>query len=687
MTKKKSGFKNARSKAISDEELLFKIMRENDAKNNGESSEKDEGGESFRTTDSFVNYEQNMGIGADNPLTTATYGFNPITRQRTVLEWMYRGSWLAGKLIDTIAEDMTRTGAEFLGEIEPKDAARATKWLTKNRVWHQISDAIKWGRLYGGGLLVILIADQKMSDPLNFDVPINPGEFKGVIALDRWMVEPDVMNLVTELGPDLGKPKWYRLNSMAPIMVGQKIHHTRVIRFLGVQLPYWQAVMENLWGESVLERVYDRLTAFDSATTGAAQLVYKSYLRNYKIKGFREIQTGSSTAMAGLINQINMMRRFQNSEGMTLMDLEDELVTDTHGAFGGLSDILIRFMEQVSGSEQIPLVRLFGQSPAGFSTGDTDLRNYYDSIDLRRENELRTDVSNIYKLTLYNLGIEIPDDFDIAFGSLWQLTDVEKADLSNKVVDSVSKAVESGLITPYTAMKELKQSSKKSGIFTNITDEDLEKARLQPPPMLELGEYPNERMDNYQGLPAYNSNGFVGNEPIDNRKLSGKERNGAGEGKSIQSSQLKSEKVKPLNKVGDSAMPVAAGILLTSKDWLLLCKRADNGLWAFPGGKIEKGEIAIQAAEREFEEETGLKMELDNSEVQCTINGFVGFICELPPKFLPSLFPDIQLNEENIEYNWFAWNYIRSGTETLQILPDCLEILKDVSENIYGVKF
>jgi len=70
---------------------------------------------------------------------------------------------------------------------------------------------------------------------------------------------------------------------------------------------------------------------------------------------------------------------------MTLLDSEDEYSSESHAAFGGLSDIMGRFMEQISGANQIPLVRLFGQSPAGFSTGETDLRNYYDTVSQAQE--------------------------------------------------------------------------------------------------------------------------------------------------------------------------------------------------------------------------------------------------------------------------------------------------------------
>ncbi|MBB2176949.1 NUDIX hydrolase [Gluconacetobacter johannae] len=56
--------------------------------------------------------------------------------------------------------------------------------------------------------------------------------------------------------------------------------------------------------------------------------------------------------------------------------------------------------------------------------------------------------------------------------------------------------------------------------------------------------------------------------------------------------------------------PVSAAILsvVVRASHVLLIQRAnppDQGLWGFPGGRVERGETIMQAAERELREETG----------------------------------------------------------------------------------
>lgn len=436
------------------------------------------------TADSFVNFAHKLGVGADNALTSGTYGYNPVSRNRMLMEWIHRGSWLGGQAVDVVADDMTRAGVTLRNEMDPADQEILTGALQECGFWDQLNASIKWGRLYGGALAVALIDGQDPKTPLRPEA-VGADKFKGLLVLDRWMVEPSLNDLVTDYGPDLGLPKFYKVGANAPAMRLQQVHFTRVLgRFVGIELPYQQSLTENMWGISVLERLYDRMIAFDSASTGAAQLVFKSHLRTLSIDGLREIVASGGQAMNGILAYTEMMRRFQGVEGMTLLDAKDKFEVQQSSAFTGVSDVVRLLAEQVSGALQIPLTRLFGQSPGGLSNGDeSGERTYYDGIGQKQNRTMRRGVTLGYQLMARSKGIELPENFGLDFASLYDLDDTEKADIAAKVAETVTKAKEAGLVSDRVSLQELRQSSKITGVFTNITQELIDAAddMVQPP--------------------------------------------------------------------------------------------------------------------------------------------------------------------------------------------------------------
>jgi hypothetical protein len=148
-----------------------------------------------------------------------------------------------------------------------------------------------------------------------------------------------------------------------------------------------------------------------------------------------------------------------------------------------MSEALLQFGQQLSGALQIPLVRLFGQSPAGLnSTGESDLRTYYDGIAQQQASTLLVPMSNIVIMTALSMGKKIPDDFSVVFRPLWQLSEEQKSEVASRDTTSVLDAEERGIITQKHALQELKQQSKTTGRFSNITDEDVEAASDELPP-------------------------------------------------------------------------------------------------------------------------------------------------------------------------------------------------------------
>lgn len=608
------------------------------------------------TADSFMNFAMNLGIGTDNSSSQSTYGFNPITRQRVTLEWIHRGSWLGGVAVDVVADDMTKAGVDIYGELSPSLIQQIDESAVRNGVWAGINDTIKWSRLYGGAIGVILIDGQDPSTPLRIDT-IRRDQFRGILSLDRWMVEPTLNDLVTDMGPDMGLPKYYKVTSMAPAMMNQRIHYSRCLRMDGIRLPYWQRVMENMWGLSILERLYDRMVAYDSASTGAAQLVYKSYIRTYKIKGMRSLIASGGDALNGLTRYVDMMRRFQGIEGMTLMDADDSFETHSTGAFGGLSEALSQFAMQISGALQIPIVRLFGQSPSGFSTGEIDLRSYYDTIRQQQEKDLRRSVTKVYRAIAKSEGIELPEGFRIEFKSLWQLSDGEKSVVANKNVETVSIASAAGIISRGTALKELRQQSKITGMFSNITDQIEEEAAIEAELMRQQGEEQlawgqgdepkvekpvvhgttspeskairpgngkrfvpghNLASEAHKEVGAYHAHSGVGFGSRNIRKTGEVHlpETGTKLPKLESTDKLFKDELSRLNLEEKSILSTttalkAAGIIFSRKDGkILMLQRSATAkdypsYWDLPGGHIEAGETPEQAARREAKEETG----------------------------------------------------------------------------------
>ncbi len=424
-------------------------------------------------SDSITNVVAQLGWGKDNQFSGSRYGFDYLTRNRTELEAAYRTSWLVGAAVDNPAEDMTQAGINLNSKIDPADEEVLQASLTDLGIWSQLCSTLKWAGLFGGAGGFLMIAGQDPATPLNIDT-IGKDQFKGILPLDRWMVIPTMTDLVMEYGPHFGKPKFYNVVSSAPGLPMFKIHYTRLLRFIGNELPYYQRQWEMYWGESIIERIHDRLIAYDSTSQGAAQLVYKAHLRTYSVEGLRDILGEGGPLMSAFMRNVSMIRGWQTNEGLTVIDSKDKLEANTY-TFAGLPDMLLAFGQQISGAINQPLVRLFGQSPAGLnSSGESDLRTYYDGIKRKQERDVRHPLTVILDvLSMSKLGKRLPEGFGFSFNSLWQISAKEKSDIANTGSQAICGAFDAGLLSQKTAMEELRGLSETTGFFGNITDKDI----------------------------------------------------------------------------------------------------------------------------------------------------------------------------------------------------------------------
>lgn len=287
------------------------------------------------------------------------------------LEKLYRTNWIARKVCDLYASDMVSAGVEW--DIDTDTTELLEKEFRRLQVWGALEQAVKLARLYGGSIILMGTA---APDPMK---PLNTGEaLLGLRVFDRYEAKPDTGHLVAT-GARLGEPQSY---DITPVITTQgiKADESRCLRFIGAALPASLAKAQDLWGDSVLQAMKNRIEVFDGATEGVGELMKRCNLRFLGIKGFWDAM-GDETGAASdqIAKAIGMVNQMQTIYGLTVTDADDTYSTQSY-SFGGVKDVLDQISQQLAGACDIPLVRLYGMSPAGFSTGESDLKSYCSAI-------------------------------------------------------------------------------------------------------------------------------------------------------------------------------------------------------------------------------------------------------------------------------------------------------------------
>lgn len=429
-----------------------------------------------RALDGYSNVPANLGAGANNLVQTANYVMERFTWDYYTLNILFRDNWIAKAIIEKPANEMLKNGFSIHSQIEPDKIDKIMNIWQKTKTQNKFLKCLKWARLYGGCLLIPMIENQgDLSQPLDYD-SIMPDSYKGCFTIDRWSgVSPSIELVDNITDPDFGQPEYYDVSDNT---TGKtfRIHHSRVIKMIGREMPYWEEIAETYWGASELEHVYTELKKRDDTSANISFLIFLANIRVFKMDGMSQmLSIGDQQAAQRVYETMKTMNHLMCNTGTLAIDKEEDFAM--HGySFTGINDVYESFMLDISGAAEIPVDKLFGRSPSGFNSGAETLQNYYDTIDEKRETYVREPLEKIVKIiTMSALG-GIPDDIEIDFNPVRRPSDLEKSDLAQKNAQPIFDAYAGGLIGKGTALKELKQQSDITGLWTNITDEMIQEA-------------------------------------------------------------------------------------------------------------------------------------------------------------------------------------------------------------------
>ena len=384
----------------------------------------------FNLFDGLRNLIANLGTGRDKA-EASEYVFTPMTRQQILAA--YRSAWLPKKIVQIPAQDATRAWRQWSADDDQvkalEDAEKALKLQLK------VERAIRMARLFGGSAIYMGLKDRNPAAPVEIEsLTQDCIEYLTVLSCD-WV---SASELDMDPGSEyFGGPKFYNLSLPSGTAVNN-VHPSRLAIFHAEDQPEWELGTGLVWGDPVIQSVYNSIRNHDSTTASVASLVFEAKIDILKIPVLMKNaddpryakKMTERTSIAALSKSIN---------GMLVMDAKEEFEQRQY-SFAALADIIDRFSQEVSGAADIPMTRLFGRSPAGMnSTGESDMRNYYDNISSIQNNRIRPAMSVLDDVLVVHALGDKPEDIDYEWRSLWQTSQKEDAEVANSVVGALDK--------------------------------------------------------------------------------------------------------------------------------------------------------------------------------------------------------------------------------------------------------
>ena len=564
--------------------------------------------------DGYVNLLNKYGTKQDN---SEAYKFErePVIPDMQ-LTGLYEGNGLFSKIIDTPAEEALKHGFDL--NLKSDELNAFVEDALDDLEWEErAATAIKWARLYGGALIVMLIDDGRgLEEPVDWEHIRSIDELR---VYERSIVQPDYASLyqqdyggkgVGNRVSKFGQPEYYYVSS---IYGSFKVHESRCLVFRNGVLPEQTSNATYLfWGMPEYVRIRRALRETVTAHTDSVKLLERSVQAIYSMKGLASLLT-TDDGENQVLKRLQLVDTSRGLLNSIAIDSEGEQYDFKTFQFSGVKDVIDATCNMLSALTNIPQTILFGRSPAGMNaTGDSDFESYYNFVEkiqrLMLKRNLRTLLDVVFRAGIASGDVAEEPDYKLEFKPLWSLSDTEQATVDQtKAQTALVKAqtaqayVDMQALDPTEVRRRL--ASDEEFDVEDIISEDDEDDLLQSL----LGTEPSAMSD----VEAAQKN-------IEQEQAPGGEE---------QSATVAPTATPPTTNADATDTDYGVGVLVVQDGRFLCGTRLKGGSVGGPGGHIEAGESPEDAAIRETREEFGITPK-DLMPV--------AFLSDLKPPYCPS---------------------------------------------------
>ena len=381
----------------------------------------------------------------------------------TDLSTIYRSEGLAKLIVDLPAVDAFREWRSWkalagqinqIEMVERKLAMKKKFTVCKTRA-----------RLHGWSALLIGTGTAP-DTPLDPSV-IGKGGLKYLLQIDKVNLSPN--GYETDLSaPGYGKPRSF---TYSPINGGAQIeiHPSRLVIFVGSELPDDTTAQGETLGDPVLLSMLEKMKQLDGTLANIASLVFEAKIDIVKIPNLMQsLADGGQQYEQDLIKRFTLSATTKGINGTVILDAKEEY-EQKNASFSALPEVSKIFMTMVSALSGIPMSKLFGQGATGMNaTGEGDARNYYDSIRAEQTIDIQSALSVLDEVTVRSALGDFPDAIFYEWNPLWQLTEAERANVGKTIAETVKILVDTDLFPPEALSKSAANMLVETGVFPGL---------------------------------------------------------------------------------------------------------------------------------------------------------------------------------------------------------------------------
>ena len=564
--------------------------------------------------DGYVNLLNKYGTKQDN---SEAYKFErePVIPDMQ-LTGLYEGNGLFSKIIDTPAEEALKHGFDL--NLKSDELNAFVEDALDDLEWEErAATAIKWARLYGGALIVMLIDDGRgLEEPVDWEHIRSIDELR---VYERSIVQPDYASLyqqdyggkgVGNRVSKFGQPEYYYVSS---IYGSFKVHESRCLVFRNGVLPEQTSNATYLfWGMPEYVRIRRALRETVTAHTDSVKLLERSVQAIYSMKGLASLLT-TDDGENQVLKRLQLVDTSRGLLNSIAIDSEGEQYDFKTFQFSGVKDVIDATCNMLSALTNIPQTILFGRSPAGMNaTGTSDFESYYNFVEkiqrLMLKRNLRTLLDVVFRAGIASGDVAEEPDYKLEFKPLWSLSDTEQATVDQTKAQTA--LVKAQTAQAYVDMQALDPTEVRRRL---ASDEEFDVEDI-------ISE--DDEDDLLQSL--------LGTEPSTMSDVEAAQKNieqGQAPGGEEQSATVAPTATPPTTNADSADTDRGVGVLVVQDGRFLCGTRLKGGSVGGPGGHIEAGESPEDAAIRETQEEFGITPK-DLMPV--------AFLSDLKPPYCPS---------------------------------------------------